>query len=200
MTLFVMIFAPAGRHIWYRHIARLGMACLVWARFGMECIPAGHILYLRPSISRLSTSSLPPSSSCSSTSTSWTPNHPDVYLSISSSHCWIHFCQERIEEVLTGNVFQFWTFCRVLLQRVSIFHGWILWSRSGFAHLTTLLYIGPDTDMWHLPFICKTTAQQVAFKDMFPFSNHLQICPCPVWPPIILAKFWKNFIMVMLSQ
>ena len=107
MTLFVMIFAPAGRHIWYRHIARLGMGCLVWARFGMECIPAGHILYLRPSISRLSTSSLPPSSSSSSTSTSRTPNHPNVYLSISSSHCWIHFCQERVEEVLTGTVFQF---------------------------------------------------------------------------------------------
>ena len=110
-------------HILYRHIAHFSMECISAghilyqhiARFGMECISAGHILYLRPSISRLSTSARP-------------PHHPPHmhhhqklhrhlhqhqhpnHLSISSTHRQIHFCQEKLEEVLTGTVFQFGTF------------------------------------------------------------------------------------------
>ena len=135
-------------HILYQHIAHFSMECISAghilyqhiARFGMECISAGHILYLRPSISRLSTSARP-------------PHHPPHmhhhqklhhhlhqhqhpnHLSISSTHRQIHFCQEKLEEVLTGTVFQFGTFCSVLLERVA--PRWILWSRSGFAELTT---------------------------------------------------------------
>ena len=184
-----------GGYIWYRHIARFGMECI---SAGISCISAPlshaslHLPALHAAPPYTSSSKAAPSSSSTPTSINFFQPLPDTFLS------------GKARRSLDRNCFSISNFLQGSARASLDLPRWILWSRSGFAHWRQLPTI--TVHWWLIQIwndICHLFATRpqhwLPFWDKLPFKAVANL-PCPSLTPHSLAKFWKNFIMVMLSQ